>query len=416
MIAQWSLLALFPPPPGGGLLLSIDMAVAVAAAVAIVLFADSARRDHAEIALDVAARIAAEREVTRLEARYEYLVEHASDIIYETDPGGRFIFFNAGTVSRVLGYAKADLLGRHYLELVRPDWRARVEEFYRRQFYDGIALTYLEFPAVASDGREVWLGQNVQQVVENGRIVRHSAVCRDVTAARIREQELEISREHLRDLTAHIEDTREEERTRIAREIHDDLGGLLTAIQANLTAAIDRTERAGGLPDRQLAVASELVHEAVDHLRDVITQLRPSVLDHMGVWAAIEWQVERTQATTGLRCDLEIAPEVAATEVDPELGTAMFRIVQEALTNVVRHAEASRVRVHIRQSDDRVEIVLRDDGRGIDEIGPSRRGHWGIAGMRERARRFHGELQVTGRPGEGTTIVLRLPVHPAGRA
>jgi len=366
-------------------------------------------RSREDIASEDATRRESERVMQRLAARYEHLVEHASDIIYESDAAGRFVYFNTDTVFRVLHLTPEELLGHHYLELVRPDWRDRVEQFYRAQFYQGIRLTYFEFPVCAKDGTEVWFGQNVQQIVENGRIVGHEAICRDVTERRRQEAALERSREELRELAAHIEDVREQERTRIAREIHDELGGLLTAVQANLTTSLDSMERTGTEQQQQLVLASELVNEAMDSLREVITELRPSVLDHLGVWAAIEWQARRVGKTMGLDCSVDIEPAVSSCEIDAVLGTALFRIVQEGLTNAARHASATRVSIRVGQRDEWVVIELQDNGRGIDEAELSRSNAWGIAGMRERARHFHGELVVAGTAGEGTTITVRVP-------
>jgi signal transduction histidine kinase len=140
---------------------------------------------------------------------------------------------------------------------------------------------------------------------------------------------------------------REEERVRIARELHDDLGSTLTGVKWAIAMAIERAQEAALPGDAQLAHASHLLDSAVDTMRRIISDLRPSVLDHLGVWTAIEWYAGQIEERSGLPCKVAISAEVAAIEVDPERATAMFRIVQEALTNFVRHAQASRAEIRI---------------------------------------------------------------------
>jgi signal transduction histidine kinase len=167
----------------------------------------------------------------------------------------------------------------------------------------------------------------------------------DMTALKHSQDLLIESNEKLRQLTQYLERIREEERVRIARELHDDLGSTLTGVKWAVTMAIDRAQEAALPGDEQLVRASQLLDSAVDTMRRIISDLRPSVLDQLGVWTAIEWYAGQIQERTGLQCKVAIAAEVAAIEVDSERATAMFRIVQEALTNCVRHAQAACVEI-----------------------------------------------------------------------
>ncbi len=363
------------------------------------------------ITMDVTARKRDEEFNNERDARYRHLVEHASDIIYESDPSGHFRFFNTRAAFEILKYSEDELTGQHYLDLVRPDWRERVDRFYRHQFHQRIPRTYFEFPVLAKDGEEVWFGQYVQQIVENGRIVGHQAVCRDISALKSRETELERSQTKLRDLTAHLEHVREEERKRIAREIHDELGGLLTAIQANVSVVIDRSERSGKAADRELVQASELASTASDKARRVIADLRPSVLDQLGLWTALEWYLGEISQSAGLEYQCAIDPDVAELEIDTERSTALFRIVQEALTNVVRHAQAKHVTLRVTREAHSLRVELADDGKGIAPEALMKTESWGIVGMRERVGYFGGELKITGAPERGTQIILNMPVE-----
>ncbi len=202
---------------------------------------------------------------------------------------------------------------------------------------------------------------------------------------------------------------REEERLRIARELHDDLGSTLTAVKWAIAMAIERAQEAALPGDAQHAHASQLLDSAVDTMRRIISDLRPSVLDHLGVRTAIERHAGQIGERTGLRCDVTLSPEVVALEVDPERATAMFRIVQEALNNVVRHARASRAEIRVRCDAGAVMIAVEDDGVGTDDGALTKTESWGLLGMQERAARFGGEIKLSCGATGGTILALRMP-------
>ena len=211
-------------------------------------------------------------------------------------------------------------------------------------------------------------------------------------------------------LAAHQEQIREDERKRIAGEIHDELGGLLTGIKAYVCVAQERFMRQGHPADPQLTDAAQLATTAMASVRRIITDLRPSILDQLGVWAAIEWYAGQIEKQSGLRCRVDI-DEATTAELDVKSSNAVFRIVQEALTNVVRHARASRIDIKVRQAEGAVTVAVADDGNG--RAGSGTRETWGIAGMHERARHCGAELSVIARHLQGTTVALRLPLKPA---
>jgi signal transduction histidine kinase len=212
----------------------------------------------------------------------------------------------------------------------------------------------------------------------------------------------------LRKLAAHLEGIREEERKRIAQEIHDELGGLLTGINAYINVAI---ERAGGAADPLLVDAAGLAQDAIATVRRVITDLRPSVLDQLGLWAALEWQTEQVAHRSGLEWACRIDPEAAEVELDAGRSIMLFRVVQEGLTNVVRHAAAGAVAVEAHRAGDTLLLTVTDDGIGITEERLRNGASWGIIGMQERVRHFGGELQIA-RGGQGGTVLrVQLPLE-----
>jgi len=219
--------------------------------------------------------------------------------------------------------------------------------------------------------------------------------------------------EALRALSARIRSTREEEGTRIAREIHDELGGVLTGLKWDLEK-IDNT--LNGATDcshiseirERISSMTGLIETTISTVRRIASELRPGVLDDLGLVAAIEWQIEQFQMRSGLKCHLtNNASEIDLTR---ERATAVFRILQEILTNVLRHARAQNLYVKLRRSKNYFELEVRDDGLGITESDVMNTQSLGLLGMKERARLVGGEVRITGKEGGGTTVVVRVPL------
>ena len=212
---------------------------------------------------------------------------------------------------------------------------------------------------------------------------------------RLKLAELQHAQDQLREIAAHQDRIKEDERKRIAREIHDELGGLMTAIKSYLSFTIDDAQRRGETPDRHLLDTCALADNAIETVRRVITDLRPSVLDQLGVWAALEWYADQFYQRTRLHCRVDIDDDTAAIEIDPQRSTALFRITQETLTNVVRHAKATEVGLRARIEQGSVVLEIQDNGCGIEAAESLKRDSWGIAGMYERARYFGGAVSIT---------------------
>ena len=230
---------------------------------------------------------------------------------------------------------------------------------------------------------------------------------------RLKLAELENAQVQLREMSAYQDRIKEDERKRIARDIHDELGGLMTGIKSYLSFAVDTLERRGEQPDRHLLDASNLADTAIETVRRVITDLRPSVLDQLGVWAALEWYAGQFEERTRLQCTIDIDGATADTAVDAAHGTALFRIVQETLTNVARHADATKVLLRARIEEGVMVVDIVDNGRGIVSPELLKRDSWGIAGMYERVRYLGGVLLIKGSAGHGTTVTVRLPAQAA---
>ena len=231
-----------------------------------------------------------------------------------------------------------------------------------------------------------------------------------------RTAELSAALEQLRDLSAYSETVREDERTRIARDIHDELGSLLVALKLDVNWLEKRVDDRPSLKDKCLGMG-RIIDAAVDNLGRIITDLRPSILDHQGLWAALEWQAQEFIETTELRHDLQVHVSAGVWPPVGVLGErwaiAVFRIFQEMLSNVARHAKAQSVAIRL-YVDGPPEPVLhlevRDDGVGADREAFAHPHSYGVMGMRERAGHFGGKLMIDSVPGHGTVVRLKMPL------
>lgn len=244
-----------------------------------------------------------------------------------------------------------------------------------------------------------------------------SAVSNALSSARSRylrehaEKELMQSHAQLRRLAEHLESVREEERARIARDIHDELGGVLTALKIDISWLRKFTAAAGDdKVEEKLHSMASLIDGSVRSLRRIITDLRPTVLDDLGLVAALEWQLQDFEARTGLFCRYDFRADNV--ELHPsERAVSVFRAFQEALTNITRHAAANTVDVKLWLEGDKLFLRVRDDGRGMDLERAEPAYGFGILGMRERIGYIGGKLELQSKPGEGTCISLEIPLE-----
>jgi signal transduction histidine kinase len=229
------------------------------------------------------------------------------------------------------------------------------------------------------------------------------------------DRRLMVPEERMRRLAARIQTAREEERATLARELHDGLGQTLTAIKLDLARAIAamRNDQVSTATIDRLQSLVGLIEIGIQTVKRITTNLRPPALDHLGLAEAIRWEAMAFRSRTGLRCHVRADRE--ATALDKDQQTVLFRVFQEALTNVVRHAQASAVHVTLVERRDEFELRIRDNGRGVTDAQASDPQAIGLLGMRERAALIGGSFQIAGRRGKGTAILVRVPLG-AGRA
>jgi signal transduction histidine kinase len=259
------------------------------------------------------------------------------------------------------------------------------------------------------DGSLIWASVHVSMLPGTQSIPRFCmAIVENVTELKRAQEELQYSFEHLRALTARLQGIREEERKSVAREIHDELGQALTAIKIDLVSLKRQFPPDVEQQRKRTDSILGLVDQTIQSVRRISTELRPGILDDLGLVAAVEWAAEEFEARTGTRCRLDLPGDDI--EIDQERATAMFRIFQETLTNVARHANASEVGVRLAKENGDLTLEVHDNGRGIGEEQLTGGRSLGILGMRERVALLGGELGIIGAPQKGTTIRVRIPV------
>ncbi len=305
--------------------------------------------------------------------------------------------------ARLLGAGLQSVIGSAIQGLVWPDDRARLDALLRRATQRPCRG---EIRLQSQTGAPLPVHLSLNPLRLDGT----RAVCliaSDLSAVKRAEQELRASSEQSRNLAARLLSVREEERTRIAREIHDELGQSLTAVKIDLAWMAGRLPRRNAPMLERIRSTLELADSLIQSVRRISTELRPGILD-LGLAAAVEWQAQEFQARTGIRCQLQLlAQEVVA----PNVATALFRILQETLTNVARHSGATRAEVVLQKERDRLVLRIRDNGRGFDQADPLLSGSLGLLGMRERAAMLGGGMSISSAPGKGTSVTAWVPLR-----
>jgi two-component system sensor histidine kinase UhpB len=235
--------------------------------------------------------------------------------------------------------------------------------------------------------------------------VQWEGIMTNITTSKQEQEEVRRSRARLAELTAHIEQVKEQERTRIAREIHDDLGGNLTAIKMALAMLSRRLPPEQPQLAEKAAYVDSLVDRTIDAVHRISLDLRPSMLD-FGIVAALEWQIREFEQQMGIACSFSCNEKEIALSLDH--ATALFRIFQEALTNIAKHARASRVVVRLQRQQEEICLAITDNGTGIAAADRAKPKSFGLRGMSERAQALGGTLALSGAPGGGTIVTIRI--------
>jgi PAS domain S-box-containing protein len=340
-----------------------------------------------------------------IEERYRFLVDAVRDYaIFMLSPTGTVATWNNGA-HNIKGYLESEIVGRHFSVFYPPEDIAAGKP--DAELATAISQGRIEDEGwrVRKDGSMFWANVVITAVYDSTGALRGFAkVTRDMTERR-RLTELERASE----LAARIQETREDEQRRVARELHDDLGQQLTALKMAVVLHEGHLN-SNGDSLQSLAQTRELqdqIDAMAASLRRIAADLRPPMLDDLGLGAALEWLTEDFARRYGLRVTSRL--EVHHIEFSDGAATAIFRMVQEALNNVVRHAQATAVDVEMVCTRDTCTIRVEDNGKGIARDAPRKKQSFGLLGMRERARQLEGSVSIESSPGQGFHLVISLP-------
>jgi len=378
---------------------------------------------------DITERKQTEDLLNESEKKFRQLAENIEEVFWMEDKEGEEIIYISPAFEKVWGLKCEDLIENPqlWMDSIHPEDREKIENEYsyedRTQVIEGKYKS--EFRIIRPDGKVCWISDRAFPVLnEEGNPIRIAGISQDITELKLIEQELQGAKEtlelrvqertmelrqrnrQLKNLLAHLENVREEERVHIAREVHDELGQILLAFKFDLSELEELiSPDSKGVGD----LVKKLIKDAdttLESVQRILTGLRPQVLDIFGVGPAFEWQANEFQDQTGIACEVIHFPENL--QMDKEKSLLLFRILQEALMNVKHHAKASRVQINFSGNSEDMIMEIKDNGVGIKPENVNDPQSFGILGIQERADLLGGTASFRSNPGEGTTVSIRL--------
>jgi PAS domain S-box-containing protein len=351
-------------------------------------------------------------------------------------PLGDTLYINPGCY-KISGYDIKDVPNAVTArKILYPDDKTREEQaMYRERMISGAKQGPFLSTIVCKDGEKricevrmirlpdnklvgVWTDVTRREIAESRLRKREKTLLKvkDELEKRVNERtlelvrvnkELEQSREKLRLLSEHLQRAQEEERTRVAREIHDELGQLLTGLKMDLAYCSNHLDKDQSIVEDWMKAMEKQIDLGIDTVRKICSDLRPHVLERLGLVAAIEWHARIFEKRTGIKCVVPVSPEIS--DLDEDLEIVLFRAFQEAMTNVARHAGATMVEVALKNKGDTIALIIKDNGKGIAKEDIANPGSFGIIGIRERIRFWGGKSAFSGSPRKGTTVMISVP-------
>ncbi len=372
------------------------------------------RNANRDLRAEIMRRIQMEKELVESQRFVNRITDATPNLLYIYDViTNRNIYINP-LITNILGFSQDQIkqVGSQFFQSVLHPEDACVFERLKERFdhagYKDILESEYRMKNVHGEWRWFQSRDVIFKKTSRGLPQLILGIAQDITERKKAEEELNQSREQLRVLLAHQQSVREEERTRISREIHDELGQSLTALKIDLSWLAKRLSK-----DQEVLVekAIEMTRQIdlnIQTVKRISAELRPGLLDDLGLTAALEWQAEEFEQRQGIRCELRIRPDDIT--LDRDISTAIFRIFQETITNVVRHAKASRITVHLTKETRGVVLTVRDDGRGITRKQIASPTSIGLIGMRERVNFLGGTLDISGTRHKGTIVKVSIPL------
>jgi PAS domain S-box-containing protein len=358
------------------------------------------------IVRDITARKKTEEEIRMSEHKYRLLFNQNPMPMWMISlPQRNFLDVNDAAIE-FYGYTKQEFLHMNIKDL-RPE-----EETVK---FSDIISTY----KTGINNTGLWRHRKKNGEIVKVNIITHDIIyegkhaklvlANDVTEKMMAEEKLKKSHEELRQLATHLQDIREDERTHIAREIHDELGQQLTGLKMDISWLSKKINGQSPEINQKLSESLQLIDETVKTVRRIATQLRPSILDDLGLVSAMEWQSEEFEKR--FKISTIFRSNVNTIDIEPEIATGIFRVFQESLTNVLRHSRATEVRASLQYEDDELTLDITDNGVGFNSDEIENKKTLGLLGMKERTLMMGGTYNISSKPGEGTAVVISVPIH-----
>jgi PAS domain S-box-containing protein len=334
------------------------------------------------------------------------LIEASLDPLVTIGSDGKIMDVNKATQD-VTGYSRQKLIGTDFSGYFTNP--AKAQAGYEEVFLKGFVRDYLlEIKNKKGEIVPVLYNATLYRD-EEGKVTGVFAAARDISDLKKAEEKLEKSANELRELSRHVEDLMETEKTQIAHDLHDDLGQKLTALNMDISWLKSRIGVQSRTVENKMQEMSQILNESFESLRKISYGLRPSILDNLGLYPSIEWLLSEFKKSTGINYSHSFVPKEKA--IHNKLSLVVFRIIQESLTNVARHSRATRVTVRIKLDNEKLKLIVMDNGIGFDSGTKIKRQSFGLLGMQERARSYGGELVIRGKSGEGTVVSLEIPIN-----
>jgi PAS domain S-box-containing protein len=355
---------------------------------------------------DITNRKMAEDAIKRSQEKFNSLVNTIDGIVWEADAATFHFTYVSEHAEKLLGYSKSEWTNdpHFWANHIHPDDREWVVGFCEN--YTRLKREHqFEYRMIAKDGCILWLADFVSVVVEENEPAQLRGVMVDITARKNAEKELQQKNIQLKELSAHLQNVREEERRYLAREVHDELGQLAAVIKMDIDWIRIK------MPELQENYAKRITHASsttdllINTIRKLASELRPGMLDELGLNASLEWQCKKFEEINAIACGFESFFDDH--ELGTQIKTALYRVCQESLTNVKRHANATKAMVTIYEKDNHIFLLVRDDGRGFEVA--QKINTLGLIGMRERCVSVHGSLTVESEQGKGTAVCAIIP-------
>lgn len=350
-----------------------------------------------------------EQSLKEAEEKYRTVADYTYNWETWLNMTGDYIYVSP-SCKRISGYTVEEFIQDPalLLRITHPEDRQRVEGHFARAITGEVHLGPFEFRIITADGHERWISHHSQPVFDSsGAFIGQRGSNQDITKRKVAEKILLDSQKHLRQLTQRMEAITEAERTRIAREIHDELGHLLSALKYGIEGLVNHSDLSDEHLKEELEGMVNMVDSVIDSVRKIATELRPGILDHLGLFPALEWQVKQFRSRTRMCCVFSM--EEMEISFDKNETNIIFRILQEILTNITRHAEATHVKVQLSKTDSHFQMEVADNGIGFQYDDYLQVNTLGLIGMKERALSIGGEIQINSKPGKGTMVRFLLP-------